>query len=80
MEDVLTEMKCPRCGYKLDTDHCARDNADAYGANVYACPNCGKPFTFYRVVVCQALPSMFYHDVDNWGRKIVNDEEYKKTK
>ena len=69
-------FKCPRCGHNLDMDACARDNALAYGSNIYACPKCGKPFIFYRVVLCKELPENYSTQEDDWGRKIVSDANY----
>lgn len=68
-------MVCARCGKVLDTYKQER-NADSYGSNIYACPHCGKPYRFSRQVVVTELSVDTQLKEDDWGNKVINDENY----
>nr|DAY88058.1 MAG TPA: RimK-related lysine biosynthesis protein, Probable-dependent amine/thiol ligase family Amino-group [Caudoviricetes sp.] len=70
-------MKCKRCGQEFD-GYAPMMNAAYYNDIVrYACPHCGKLHEFRRVI--KVIP-ISDEDVclykDNWGNKIVKDEDY----
>lgn len=68
-------MKCLRCGQKVDTS-IPELNADNYGDNVWACPECGQAYRFFRTVRC--CPIDTDRKADDWGKKIVrNSRKYK---
>lgn len=72
-------MKCIRCGKEFD-DYKPYINAETYGGwPKYACPHCGKLYVFSRVIRIKVEPCEYMNtDVDDWGHKVVSDEEYYK--
>jgi DNA-directed RNA polymerase subunit RPC12/RpoP len=74
-------MKCKRCKKEFDTTT-AELNAETYGGNMCACPNCGKAYYIYRSIKILAKE---VSDVDvpqrmedDWCTPIVTDAEYNK--
>lgn len=72
-------MKCIRCGKEFD-DYVPYKNAESYGGYPkYACPHCGKLYVFSRTITIEVEPCEYMDkDVDDWGHKVVSDEEYYK--
>lgn len=70
-------MECVRCKKEFD-DYVPYMNAEWYGNIVYyACPHCGKLYRFQRTVeISDAEFCVESHETDNWGHKVVSDEEY----
>ena len=61
-------MKCVRCNREMDTA-IPELNADNYGGNIWACPNCGKAYRFYRTVIAEPIETDAKED--DWGKKII---------
>ena len=73
-------MKCLRCANEFNIST-AKLNAEVYGSNVCACPHCGKAYIFSREISVSVMP--FYstnRDSDDWGNKIVTDDDYNSLK
>lgn len=72
-------MKCIRCGKEFD-EYTPYRNAECYGGFVlYACPHCGKMYSFMRTVVVKVAEGCSCRKEDDWGHKVISDEEYYKT-
>ena len=70
-------MICSRCNKEFDS-YKAERNAEVFGTNLFACPYCGKPYRFTSKIVVQAVAANTTLKEDDWGNKIVNDNEYVK--
>lgn len=73
-------MECVRCKKEFD-DYAPYRNAETYGGYPkYACPHCGKLYVFSRRIIIDAEPCNYMDEMkqDDWGHKVVSDEEYYK--
>lgn len=72
-------MICTRCKKEFD-DIIPTKNALNYGSNIFACPHCGKAYSYFRIV--RILPlNCIDKESDDWGKPIISNKEYnKKTK
>lgn len=61
----------------MDTDT-AEMNAIYYGSNIYACEHCGMPYHVYRpdTAFINPIYAPGFRREDDWGKKVVSDEEY----
>lgn len=73
-------MKCIRCEKEFD-EYAPYRNAECYGVFVlYACPHCGKLYSFQRIVQIESAESFAINkEEDDWGHKVISDELYYKT-
>lgn len=63
-------MKCIRCQKEINTLIPER-HAENYGSNLWACPNCGKAYRFFRTVICEEATTDAKED--NWGKLIIQN-------
>lgn len=71
-------MECVRCKKNFDSV-IAELNAEQFGNNICACPHCGKAYYFERIMRIKVTPidnTYHLHKTDDWGERIVSDEEY----
>lgn len=68
-------MECIRCKKEVDVS-IPKINAENYGNNIWACPNCGKAYHFYRTVCVNPIETSAKED--DWGNPIVrSNTKYK---
>lgn len=62
-------MKCVRCNKEFDSI-----NVQTYGGHaIFACPHCGKPYSFSRRIIIDTEPINYDcgRKFDDWGNKII---------
>lgn len=76
---MKTDNICDRCKKSMDTIT-AEMNAYHYGQNYYACEHCGMLYSIYRPEFIAYKPLGYWNEKteDDWGKKVVSDNEYKK--